>query len=213
VEGRGGPDPATTRRIRQAEIGTPWNDRLRQKDNIELTLVEMTTVQQIQALKAGRIDVGFGRLQIDDPEVRQKVLFYEPLLAALPVGHPLQDLNPSLEELVKYPLILFPSRPRPSFADIVLGLFFRHDLKPHVVQETNELQTALSLVASGLGITLVPEQVMNVNRKGIIYTRLADAKISTPVICSRRHGEGSSPLLEEVGSILKKLSHSKAKPL
>jgi transposase len=29
VEGRGGPDPATTRRIRQAETGTPWNDRLR----------------------------------------------------------------------------------------------------------------------------------------------------------------------------------------
>lgn len=182
---------------------------LRQKDSIELTLVEMTTVQQVQALKAGRIDVGFGRLKIDDPEVRQKVLFSEPLLAALPVGHPLQDLNPSLEELVKFPLILFPSQPRPSFADIVQGFFFRHGLKPHVVQETNELQTALSLVASGLGITLVPEQVMNVNRKGITYARLADAKISTPVICSRRHGEGSSPLLEEVGKILKRLSNSR----
>ncbi|MDW7749125.1 FAD-binding oxidoreductase, partial [Halomonas sp.] len=28
---RGGADPATTRRIRQAEIGTPWNDRLLQE--------------------------------------------------------------------------------------------------------------------------------------------------------------------------------------
>src|SRR5690554_6472430 len=31
MEGRSGADPATTRRIRQAEIGTPWNDRLQKK--------------------------------------------------------------------------------------------------------------------------------------------------------------------------------------
>lgn len=175
---------------------------LRQKDNVELTLAELTTVQQIQALKAGRIDLGFGRMRIDDPDVEQEALFDEPLMAALPAGHPLEGTEPSLEALARYPLILFPAKPRPSLADMTLGLFRRHGLKVEVVQEANELQTALGLVASEIGITLVPEQVKRVKRDGIVYVYLADKSITSPVLCSRRRGETPSPLMQEANAIL-----------
>ncbi|PMR67439.1 LysR family transcriptional regulator [Halomonas heilongjiangensis] len=178
---------------------------LRQKDNVELTLVELTTVQQVQALKAGRIDIGFGRLRIDDPDVEQEVLFDEPLMAALPEGHPLADTTPTLEELARYPLILFPAKPRPSLADTVLGLFRRHGLKVEVVQEANELQTALGLVASEIGITLVPEQVKRVRRDGIVFVYLADKSLTSPVLCSRRRGEKPSPIMQEANAILEVL--------
>ncbi|MCE8022103.1 LysR family transcriptional regulator [Halomonas sp. MCCC 1A11036] len=175
---------------------------LRQKDEVELSLIELTTVQQVQALKTGRIDIGFGRLKIDDPDVEQEVLLDEPLLAALPEAHPLEGTTPTLEELARYPLILFPALPRPSLADMVQGLFHRRGIKTRVVQETNELQTALGLVASGLGITLVPEQVKNVQRSGIVYVHLADATLTTPVICSRRRGEAGSPRMQEISALL-----------
>ncbi|WP_299233319.1 LysR family transcriptional regulator [uncultured Halomonas sp.] len=178
---------------------------LRQKDDVELTLAELTTVQQIQALKAGRIDLGFGRLRIDDPDVEQEVLFDEPLIAALPSGHPLEGTTPTLEELARYPLILFPAKPRPSMADMVLGLFRRKALKVEVVQEANELQTALGLVASEVGITLVPEQVRRVQRDGISYVYLADPSLTSAVICSRRRGEAPSPVMEEAFRILEVL--------
>lgn len=178
---------------------------LRQKDNVELSLAELTTVQQIQALKAGRIDIGFGRLRIDDPDVEQEILFNEPLIAALPNGHPLEGTSPSCEELARYPLILFPAKPRPSMADMILGIFRRQGLKVEVVQEANELQTALSLVASGIGITLVPEQVKRVQRDGITYITLADKNLVTPVICSRRRGEPPSPMMKEANAILEVL--------
>lgn len=90
----------------------------------------MNTVQQIQAIKAGRIDIGFGRLRVDDPDVEQDVLFDEPLMAAVPCGHPLEDTTPTLKELARYPLILFPAKPGLSLADTVLGLFRRHGLYP-----------------------------------------------------------------------------------
>lgn len=175
---------------------------LRQKDEVELSLIELTTLQQIQALKAGRIDIAFGRLKIDDPDVEQEVLFEEPLLAALPEGHPLVGTTPTLEELARYPLIFFPAKPRPSAADVWQGHFHRRGIRIHVVQETNELQTALGLVASGLGLTLVPEQVRNVQRSGIVYVRLADATLTTPVICSRRKGEANSLLMQEISAFL-----------
>ncbi|MEQ6890215.1 LysR family transcriptional regulator [Halomonas sp. CS7] len=178
---------------------------LRQKDNVELSLAELTTVQQIQALKAGRIDLGFGRLKIDDPDVEQEVLFDEPVLAALPAGHPLEGTTPTLEQLARYPLILFPAKPRPSMADTMLGLFRRQGLKVEVVQEANELQTALGLVASEIGISLVPEQVRRVQRDGISYVYLADRSITAPVICSRRRGEPPSPVMQAATAILEVL--------
>ena len=178
---------------------------LRQKDNVELALAELTTVQQVQALKAGRIDMGFGRLRIDDPEVEQEVLFDEPIMAAVPAGHPLEGTTPTLAELARYPLILFPAKPRPSMADIMLGMFRRQGLKVEVVQEANELQTALSLVASEIGITLVPEQVRRLRRDGISYIYLADRSLTSPVICSRRRGEKPSPIMLEANAILEVL--------
>lgn len=178
---------------------------LRQKDNVELMLAELTTIQQIQALKAGRIDIGFGRLQIDDPEVEQEVLFEEPMMAALPEGHALEGTRPTLAELAQKPLIVFPATPRPSLADMVLGLFRRRGLKAEVAQETNELQTALGLVVAGLGFTLVPEQVSRLKRHGIVYVYLADSSITSPVLCSRRKGEAPSATMQDANEILRVL--------
>lgn len=133
--------------------------RLRQNENVEIVLAELVTLQQVQALKAGRIDIGFGRVRIDDPDMDQELLFDEPILAALPCAHPLADTTPSLAELAEYPLIAFPATPGPNFADIVRSLFRRRGLSITLIQQVNDLQTALGLVASEMGFTLVPEQV------------------------------------------------------
>jgi DNA-binding transcriptional LysR family regulator len=49
--------------------------RFRQENGaVELSLVEMSTMDQIKALKEGRIDVGFGRIRLEDPSIRRVVL-------------------------------------------------------------------------------------------------------------------------------------------
>ncbi|MCG7602282.1 LysR family transcriptional regulator [Halomonas sp. McH1-25] len=171
---------------------------LRQKDNIELALAEMTTIQQIQALKEGRIDIGFGRLRIDDPDIVQQIIVEEPLIAALPSGHPLENSRPSLENLAKYPMVLFPASPRPSLSDMIQGIFRRRNISINIVQETNELQTTLGLVASGLGITLVPEQVKNVQRTGVTYIELLDGDVTSPIICSTRKDGTKNENIREI---------------
>ncbi|KFF49578.1 transcriptional regulator [Gammaproteobacteria bacterium MFB021] len=178
--------------------------RLRQTDDIELLLLELTTVSQVQALKAGRIDIGFGRLRVDDPDVVQEILFEEPIVAALPAAHPLAGTRPTLAQLAAYPLVIYPAAPRPSYADAVLSLFRLRGLKVQVIQETNELQTALGLVASELGFSLVPEQVMRMQRREVTYARLAEANITSPIICSRRR-EPVTPAMAIANDILKEL--------
>ncbi|MBD9678704.1 LysR family transcriptional regulator [Pseudomonas sp. PDM18] len=167
---------------------------LRGDAGLELGLQEMTTVQQVEALKSGRIDIGFGRIRIDDPAIVQQVLREEPMVAVLPAGHRLLGPPLSLAQLAGEDFVLYPANPRPSYADHVLALFATHGLSVRVTQWTNELQTAIGLVAAGLGVALVPASVQQQHRADIGYATLTDAEAVSPIILSQRRGDVSAPL-------------------
>lgn len=155
---------------------------------VELSLHEMSTMDQIKALKEGRIDVGFGRIRHEDPSVRRVVLREERMIVALPIGHPLESAKPvlSLHDLLGETLIIFPKAPRPSYADQVLAAFHDRALKPHRIFETRELQIALGLVAMGEGISIVPSSVYGLKRGDVSYKELDDPKLVSPIIMSMR---------------------------
>ena len=163
---------------------------------VDVNLVEMTTLEQIAALKDGRIDVGFGRIRFDDPAVRRDVLREERLVAALPLGHPLllHEGPLSLARLAEEPLIVYPRQPRPSYADQVISLFHDHGLEPQVAHEARELQTAVGLVAAEVGIAIVPTSVQRMRRDDVVYRDLDDPSITSPIIMSRRADDRSPQL-------------------
>lgn len=162
------------------------------RPNAEVALLEMTTLEQISALKDHRIDLGFGRIQFEDPAIERVLLRNERLSAALPSGHALLG-SPEVRllDLVDDPLIVYPKSPRPSYADQVLALFRDQGLKPASVHEVRELQTALGLVAAESGITLVPAAVEGLRRENVSYRRIADEGAVSPIILSTRKGDRS----------------------
>lgn len=131
-----------------------------------------------------------GRLPIDDPTVKREILREEPLVVALPIGHPLLE-RPSLPRLVSLvgePLILYPREPCPSYADQVLALFRACGLEPRSVQEVSGVQTALDLVAAGEGIGIVPEALQRLRREDVLYRYLDEERAVSPVVMlCRRH--------------------------
>jgi LysR family transcriptional regulator, benzoate and cis,cis-muconate-responsive activator of ben and cat genes len=155
---------------------------------VEVGLSEMITLQQQEALLARRIDVGFGRLELGEhPDIERRTILNEPLVLAVPREHRLRNASTVwLEQVAKEPFILYPSKPRPSFADQVLDLFSRHKLKPNVVIEANEIQTALGLVAADIGVTLVPQSVSRLRLGDVVFLSLADSEILSPVIMGFR---------------------------
>ena len=159
-----------------------------ENSTVELSLHEMSTMDQIKALKEGRIDVGFGRIRHEDPSIRRVVLREERMIVALPVGHPLSDAKPvlSLHDLTSETLIIFPKAPRPSYADQVLAAFHDRGLKPQRLYETRELQIALGLVAAGEGISIVPASVYGLQRGDVSYKDLDDQNLVSPIIMSMR---------------------------
>jgi DNA-binding transcriptional LysR family regulator len=167
-----------------------------QHAEVELSLHEMWTMDQIKALKEGRIDVGFGRIRLNDPSVRRVVLREERMIAALPLGHRLctETAPLSLHDLLDDTLIVFPKTPRPSYADQVLSAFHDRALKPARVLETRELQVALGLVAAGEGVSIVPKSVHGLKRDDISYHELDDPRLVSPIIMSMRRLDASEDI-------------------
>ncbi|TCS37364.1 DNA-binding transcriptional LysR family regulator [Paucimonas lemoignei] len=167
-----------------------------QSKGVEIVLSEMTSVQQATALKSGRIDIGFGRLPLEDPEIICETIAEEALVAALPLKHPLlKSPRLTLAALAKEPFILYPVRPRPSYADQVLQQFRIHGLTLSSIIDANEMQTAIGLVAAGVGVTLVPSSVQRLRRDDIVYRPLSDSSIMSPIIMNRRAGNDSPDLI------------------
>ena len=167
--------------------------RLRQAaPELDIQLVELLSIQQIPALKEGRIDLGFGRLRQTDPNIFSTVLYEERLVLAVPPGSELSETDGplSLAGLGEQRLIVYPKEPRPSYADQVLNLLLQFDARAGEVQEVRELQTALGLVAAGAGVCVIPASARQM-RSDVHYRPLADAHATSPVILYRREGEKS----------------------
>ncbi|MDO1476735.1 LysR family transcriptional regulator [Comamonas thiooxydans] len=179
--------------------------------SVEVGLIELTTVLQIDALKAGRIDVGFGRLSLSDPRISGEVVSEEAMVVALPTGHPLaRRKRLSLAQLAREPLLLYPAKPRPSYADQVLEVFRSHGIQPTISLEANELQTVIGLVVSGIGYALVPESVQGLRRDGVDYVPLSDKGSRSPIIMNIRAGD-ASPLLAEFQALVMAVSRELSK--
>ncbi|MDE2005072.1 MAG: LysR family transcriptional regulator [Rhodospirillales bacterium] len=166
------------------------------RPRVEVVLHELTSFEQVAALKDGRIDVGFGRILFDDPALDRLLLRNEKLIAALPAKHPLlaRPGPARLAELALAPLIVYPKAPRPSYADQVLALFRDAGLTPPAVLEVRELQTALGLVAAEAGVCLVPASVEKLRRENVVYRAFAGENIVSPVIMSTRKSDPSPEL-------------------
>ena len=182
---------------------------------VELSLHEMSTMDQIRALKDGQIDIGFGRIRHEDANIRRVILREEKMIVALPEGHPLSLLKPilALSDLVSETLIIFPKSPRPSYADQVLSAFQDRGLKPRRIYEVRELQIALGLVAAGEGISVVPSSVYGLKRDDVSYKELDDPTLVSPIIMSMRMLDESRDIQEMLELIYRlyaeeKISHA-----
>jgi DNA-binding transcriptional LysR family regulator len=121
----------------------------------ELQLQPSASVEQIEAIRSGRLDAGFVNfMPKSDADLDQLLVARQHVELAAPKGHPLTKLkNIRLRDLTDAPFIWFPRWPSPAFYDRMMHECYRGGLKsPRIVQEGSNEATILSLVSSGLGV-------------------------------------------------------------
>ena len=137
----------------------------KQYPEVDLELKNLPTVPQVEALRNGTLDAGFVRMPLAEKGVAVTLIHREPFALVLAKNHRLaRDKRPALEELAQEPFIAYGRRWAPSFYDVWTGICRKAGFVPKVIQETAEMSTALSLVAAGLGVAILPEGITRGHR-------------------------------------------------
>jgi DNA-binding transcriptional LysR family regulator len=135
---------------------------------IDLSLKEMVSGDQLEALVAGQIDIGLLRPPIGRPEFASMRVVAERLLVAFPRGHAFADHQTvAPKQLDGQPFIMYSPYESRYFHDLVVTLFTRADTLPRYVQHLSQIHSILAMVCAGLGLAIVPEAAINLNFRGV----------------------------------------------
>lgn len=163
--------------------------------SVELDLRELSTAEQEEALLRSEIRVGILRQPVDNPVLAVETIFQEPLVVALPETHPLAaHAEVAVHRLAGEAFVMFPRRLVPAFYDRMISLCHDNGFSLRVVQEATQMQTILSLVAAGLGVSLISSSCQALCRSGVAYRSLTPAGLTAEVGVAWRRGD-ESPVL------------------
>jgi LysR family hydrogen peroxide-inducible transcriptional activator len=171
---------------------------------LAIELWEDQTRALIDALRNHRLDAALLATPPDSPEITEIALFNEPLLAALPIDHPLANSRAIREESIAEELLVLadghclanhalaacgkPSSLRPGSntqsTTRTSALPQRSALQSSMQAAT--LETLVNLVAAGYGATLIPALAAgSLGQRGILLRTLAGGSSRTIRLASR----------------------------
>jgi DNA-binding transcriptional LysR family regulator len=168
---------------------------------VRVLLHEMYSEPQYAALLAGQIDVGFvrgePRSHDETAGLRVDVIDREPLLLALPTGHPLSGRSIlRMGELAGEAFVVQPRELAPTLYGRLVQIAAKAGFHPMIRQHAQQLNGLLALVAAGIGLALVPATMQVVRLAGVSYVPLEDPDAYLLLaVASRRHD--ASPVLAQ----------------
>lgn len=141
--------------------------------NIKTHLTEMTTAQQMTALKEGKLDLCFSRNPEENKLLHYKVIHKETFSLALPATNKWSRKHSvELGQIKGEPFIL-PSRSDGNeYYHLIMELFNEAGFKPNVIHESVHGQTVLTLVENGLGISILPSSFNKLKNPNVVFIEL-----------------------------------------
>lgn len=164
---------------------------------VDVRLAPLPTRDQIDALRQRRIDAGLVMLPVSTDGLDVAPIQREPILLVLPKGHPLAR-KPLLriEDLEGASYVHLSRAYEPVYHDHILGLARDARVTLRVVAESANLYDNLSLIAAGVGVSMLPGCVRQVRRAGLVYRPVRARKADLELGLVSRRKELSQVTLE-----------------
>jgi DNA-binding transcriptional LysR family regulator len=179
--------------------------------SIGLSLFEMDVVQQGEAFRDGRIDVGILHSPPPDADrwLRVEPVYADPLVAALPQSHRLTGRRRlALADLATDGFVLVPRSSGPTLYDGVIARCSAAGFSPRVVQEAPGWHTLVGLVAAAVGVAFVPRSLGQLPRPGVVFRPVHDLAVDMTMSAVWKKGE-RSPVRERFVTALKAVARTR----
>ncbi len=149
--------------------------------DVDLRIHEMSPDRQIAMLKAGQTDISFLRSPPQDLDLASERAWCETVTLVLPKGHHLAGM-PAID-------LADLSRERFVFLRLSDSLFAKYlweccvaaGFTPTITHQVVEAASLTSLVATGLGIALIPEFVARLAHADVVYKPIGGKPIHADV--------------------------------
>lgn len=149
--------------------------------DVRIDLQEMNSPAVEEALAADVIDLGILHPPVSATALATLDLPAEPLVLAVPAGHPLAaSAELTFEDLNNVPLLVAPRWVGPAVYDRVMACFAAADVSPRIVQDIFPMTTLVGLVSAGAGVGFVTRGVARATRPGVRFVAVTGAP-SLPV--------------------------------
>ena len=180
----------------------------RRRPRVDFELHTLSSDEQAQALRAGRIDLGISRAAADSTHVEATLVMHERLLLATGASHRLAEPSSAcLRDLAGEPIIGFDRSVSPSLHAVLAGMLAAEGVNYDPMIEATEYTTILGFVAAGEGVAIVPAGVQTFRPPGLVYVPLDDSVASVPLLLLRGAGE-ALPLVSHALEVVAELYDS-----
>jgi DNA-binding transcriptional LysR family regulator len=175
---------------------------------IAVNLFDMSPAEQLRALEARKIDLGFVGLRPPADSKNLAALEWERvahhnIVAVLPARHPLAKKRKiKLTDLKTQFFVAMSEETHPGSRAWLAGLCERAEFTPRILQDVDLESGLMTFVAEGLGVTLAREQIKNLPHPGVVFRPLATMAKADYWIAW--HRENHSRALKQYVEIVKK---------
>ncbi|CAB3839062.1 Hca operon transcriptional activator HcaR [Achromobacter piechaudii] len=143
--------------------------------DVAMTLSQGDSETLVAQLRDGAIDAAFVRPPFAlEGGLSFTQLTEEPLVVALPLGHPLarrKRLAP--KDLTQERFILYSRKSGYGLSADIMAACRQHGLNPLIGQRAPQLSSAVNLVAAGMGVAVVPASLRHLRPDGVVYRPFA----------------------------------------
>jgi len=162
---------------------------------VGLTLRELGVREQVEGVQSGRLDLGFIRSEPLVKGLATETVLEEKMMVAVPSGHRYagrQSVKAS--EVATEPLIAVEREILPELYDETVSMIQRHRGSGYIAQKATSVLAVLGLVATGLGLALLPASVRGLSLVGMSLVPIEDSPLVV-MLAVYRNGQ-LSPQLE-----------------
>lgn len=169
---------------------------------IKLSLVELTSEEQLPRLRAGEIDVGVLREISQSQGLEMSLLTTEPLLLAVPKTHALASRKSVTLDVLKFEgFIMFPRTKVSHLHDHIYRLCNSAGFTPQIVEQAVQFATILGLVSSNAGVAIVPSSLTAIQLPNVRFLAIDHKDAFSRIYLATRMQEKSSPAAKKMVKI------------
>ncbi|HMC55023.1 MAG TPA: LysR substrate-binding domain-containing protein [Gemmatimonadaceae bacterium] len=182
---------------------------------VGVSLFEMDSAQQEDALREGRIDVGILQRPPADAErwLVLEEIYRDALVAAVPEGHRLATRGRlSMEDLRSEAIVLLFRSADPELWDSIIARCRAVGFSPRVIQEAGAWHTLAGVVSAGVGIAFVPRSLASIRRPGVVFRPVKGLSVELTLHAAWKRGE-KSPVRDRFLTALRALVRGERKAL